>query len=86
LNADKGSQTKEVAGDRLATSAQPPHVTPTLTVTLRSELTPHPVRSLSLLDTPDVLREGLRCSTAPRPLPTSVATASKHLLRPEAHP
>jgi hypothetical protein len=63
------TQTATIAGGRLATSAQPPRATLTLAANVSYQRTPLPTRSLLPLDTPDALREGLRCSTASRPLP-----------------
>jgi hypothetical protein len=64
------TQTEEVAGDRPATSSQPPRVTLTLAARASSQGPPHPIWSTLLPDTPDALLEGLRSSPAPRPLPT----------------
>ena len=62
---------QEVAGSRLATSAQPPRATSTFAPTTPSQPTPQPTRSFVLLDKPDALLEGLHCSTASRPLLTA---------------
>lgn len=70
-------QTQEVAGGRLATSSQPPRATPTHTARGSYQRTPQPIRSGLLLDTPGALREGLRCSPASRPLPTSTQGQGK---------
>ena len=69
MNARTDTQTPTVAGGRLATSAQPPRATLTLAANVSNQRTPLPTRSILPLDTPDALREGLRCSTASRPLP-----------------
>ena len=60
---------KPVAGGRLASSAQPPRATPVFTLSFFSQRTPQPFPSVSFLDTPGALLEGLRCFTAFRPLP-----------------
>ena len=54
------AQTKEVAGGRSATSAQPPHATLVPATKVSSPSTPHPIGSSSFLDTPGALLEGLR--------------------------
>jgi len=64
------SQTKEVAGSRLATSAQPPRATSAFSPIAFSQRAPQPTCSRVLPDNPDALLEGLRCSTASCPLPT----------------
>jgi hypothetical protein len=58
-----------VAGGRLASSAQPPRATSSLTHWLASQHTPQPFPSVFVLDTPGALLKGLRCFTAFRPLP-----------------
>ena len=60
---------KEVAGGRLASSAQPPRATSSLTPPSSPQLTPQPIPSPPFLETPGALLEGLRCFTAYRPLP-----------------
>jgi hypothetical protein len=72
MSAGVGRQTEEVAGGRLATSAQPPRATPTPDTNVSSEHTPHPIRTVLPFDTPGALREGLRCFTALRPLPEGI--------------
>ena len=62
-------QTQEVAGGRLASSAQPPRTPLFFSPDLSSLHTPQPSRSTLLADTPGALRESLRCFTAFRPLP-----------------
>lgn len=69
MSARTDMQTPTVAGGRLATSAQPPRATLALPANVSNQRTPPSARSLLPLDTPDALREGLRCSTASRPLP-----------------
>lgn len=63
-------QTQEVAGGRLASSAQPPRATLFSTHRLLTSSTPQPFRSISYHDTQVALLEGLRCFPASRPLPT----------------
>ncbi len=60
---------QEVAGGRLASSAQPPRAPFFFSPDLSSPPTPQPSRSTLLADTPGALRESLRCFTASRPLP-----------------
>ena len=62
-------QTQEVAGGRLASSAQPPRAPSFFSPDLSSPHAPQPSRSTLLTDTPGALRESLRCFTASRPLP-----------------
>ena len=62
------TQTQEVAGGRLASSAQPPRATLLSTHRLLTLSTPQPFRSISSLETPGALLEGLRCFPAFRPL------------------
>ena len=62
-------QTQEVAGGRLASSAQPPRTPSSFSPGLSSPHAPQPSRSTLLADTPGALRESLRCFTASRPLP-----------------
>jgi hypothetical protein len=71
---------QEVAGSRLATSAQPRRATSAFSPVVSSQPTPQPIRSFLLLDKPDALLEGLRCFTAFRPLP-SRHLFSKYLRR-----
>lgn len=71
------TQPQEVAGGRLAISSQPPRTTLTLASRAFCQRTPQPIRSGLLLDTPGTLREGLRCSPASRPLPTSTQGQGK---------
>ena len=68
---------ENVAGGRLATSAQPPRATPILDSHVSSEFTQHLARSFSLLDDPGALRVGLHCLTASRPLPTRTLLGGK---------
>jgi hypothetical protein len=58
-----------VACRRLASSAQPPRATASSPHRFSTRPTPQPTRSISFLDTPGALREGLRYFTAFRPLP-----------------
>ncbi len=69
--AGVATQTEEVAGGRLATSAQPPRATRSPDTNGSSQHTPHPIRTVPPFDTPGALRKGLRCFTASRPLPGS---------------
>jgi len=62
------TQPQEVAGGCLASSAQPPRATPLSTHRLLTRRTPQPFRSISFVDEPGALLEGLRCLTAFRPL------------------
>lgn len=64
--------TEQVAGSRLATSAQPPRATSPSTLMASFQQTLQPIRSTLLLDEPGALLEGLRRSTASRPLPALV--------------
>jgi hypothetical protein len=57
-----------VAGGRLASSAQPPRATSRFTHRHSTRRAPQPFPRAFFLDTPDALREGLRCFTAFRPL------------------
>jgi hypothetical protein len=63
------TSSQEVAGGHLASSAQPPRATSSLTHWLSLQPTPQPTPRTSFLDTPGALLEGLRCFTAFRPLP-----------------
>ena len=78
------TQTQEVAGGRLATSAQPPRVPSFSPLWFPSSPTPQPISAVPVLDTPDALLEGLRCFTASRPLRAillfQTTTLSKHPL------
>ena len=67
-----------VAGGRLASSAQPPRATPLSTYRLLTFSTPQPFRSISFLDTPGALLEGLRCFPAFRPLSNSESDLRKN--------
>src|SRR5260370_6459984 len=69
---------RKVAGSRLATSAQPPRATSAFSPVVSSQQTPQPIRSFLLLDKPDALLEGLRCSTASRPLPRPIQGQRKN--------
>jgi len=66
------TQTEEVAGGSLATSAQPPRVPLPPAANVSWQHTPYAIRSALPLDTPGALRKGLRWLTAPRPLPESM--------------
>ena len=78
------TQIQEVAGGRLATSAQPPRVPSFSPLWFPSSPTPQPISAAAILDTPDALLEGLRYFTASRPLPAihlfHATTLSRHLL------
>ena len=63
------THTKETAGGRLASSAQPPRATSVFLPWPSSLRQPQPIPSSSFLDNPGALLEGLRCFTAFRPLP-----------------
>jgi hypothetical protein len=63
------NRTQEVAGGRLATSAQPPRATPTTAALVSSKHALCPIRPPAPPDTTGALRKGLRCFTARRPLP-----------------
>jgi len=63
-------EAEEVAGSRFATSAQPPRARPIPATRAVPSLSPRPIRRASSLETPGALRDGLRCLTASRPLPT----------------
>jgi hypothetical protein len=62
--------TEDLAGSRLATSAQPPRTTSPFSLHVSSQHAPQPMRSIVLLETPGALLEGLRCFTASCPIPT----------------
>lgn len=81
MRAGVRTQTEEVAGGRLATSAQPPRATPIPAATASFGRTPRPVRSVLSLDTSRALREGLRCLTARRPLPETIFQGLQHQFR-----
>jgi len=68
---------RRVAGGRLASSAQPPRAT--LNPAHRPSLphAPQPFRSISFLDKPGALLEGLRCLPAFRPLPKALRERRK---------
>lgn len=68
------TQTQEVAGGRLASSAQPPRATPLPAQRSSPQTTPQPTTSTGVLDKPGTLLEGLRCFPAFRPLPGSENT------------
>jgi hypothetical protein len=59
----------QVAGERLAFSAQPPRVSSFFSHTPSSLRGPQPVPSTFFLDNPGALLEGLRCFPASPPLP-----------------
>ena len=63
-------QTQEVAGGRLASSAQPPRATSVFPHRLSPSFTPQPFPLDPATGTNGALLEGLRCLTASRPLPT----------------
>lgn len=63
-------QTQEVAGGRLASSAQPPRATSVFPHRLSPSFTPQPFPSDLASGTNSALLEGLRCLTASRPFPT----------------
>ena len=65
-----GTQTEELAGSHLATSAQPPRTTSLFSLYVSSQHAPQPMRFIMPLETPGALLEGLHCLTASRPLPT----------------
>jgi len=60
---------REVAGGRLASSAQPPRATSFPPPPSSPQLAPQPIPSTPFLETSGALLEGLRCFTAYRPLP-----------------
>jgi len=62
-------QTQEVAGGRLASSAQPPRATSIFPHRLSPGFTPQPFPMDLANGTTSALQEGLRCFTAFRPLP-----------------
>jgi hypothetical protein len=64
------TQPQEVAGGRLAYSAQPPRATSVLPLRLSPAFTPQPFPLDPATGTTGALLEGLRCLTASRPLPT----------------
>ena len=59
----------QVAGERLASSAQPPRASSFFSHRPLSLRRPQPVPSTFFLDNPGALLEGLRCFPASRPLP-----------------
>src|SRR5260370_1960736 len=63
------AETKEVAGGRLASLAQPPRVTSVFLPWRLSLRRTQPIPSTSFLDNPGALLEGLRCFTAFPSLP-----------------
>ena len=63
------SRVKEVAGGRLASSAQPPRATSLFSQWPTSQRTSQPTPSVSFLENPGALLEGLQCFPARRPLP-----------------
>jgi len=63
-------QTQEVAGGRLASSAQPQRATFNFPLRLSRAFTPQPFPLDLATGTTGALLEGLRCLTASRPLPT----------------
>jgi hypothetical protein len=63
-------QTQEVAGGRLASSAQPPRATSIFPHRSSRSFTPQPFPLDLASGTNGALLEGLRCFTASRPLPT----------------
>jgi hypothetical protein len=81
MSAGVGSQTEEVAGGRLATSAQPPRATRPPDTNASSQHTPHPIRTVVPFDTPGALRKGLRCFSALRPLPERILQKPGHTRR-----
>jgi len=74
---------KALAGGRLASSAQPPRATLLFTLCASSRRTPQPFPSISFLDTPGALLEGLRCFTAFRPLPSGNPVSAKTQKTPD---
>ena len=81
MRAGAGRQTQEVAGGRLATSAQPPRATRSPAAQVSCQHALYPIRPIVPLDTPGALREGLRCSTASRPLPEWILQRPRHARR-----
>ena len=75
------TQTEELAGSRLATSAQPPRTTSPFFLHVSSEHAPQPMRLVVPLETPGALLEGLRCLTVSRPLPTRKEFQGKTMSR-----
>src|SRR5580704_5754442 len=64
------TQIEELAGSRLATSAQPPRTTSPFSLHVSSQHAPQPMRFIVPLETPGALLEGLRCLTSSSLLPT----------------
>jgi len=71
-------QTQEVAGGRLASSAQPPRATPVFPHRLSPSFTPQPFPFDLATGTNGALLEGLRCLTASRPLSNSESDLRKN--------
>ncbi len=69
-NGVAATQTEDLTGSRLATSAQPPRTTSPFSLHVSSQHAPQPMRLIVPLETPGALLEGLRCLTASRPLQT----------------
>jgi hypothetical protein len=69
VTSEDHRHTQEVAGGRLASSAQPLRAPSFFSPDVSSPQPPQPSRSILLVDTPGALRESLRCFTASRPLP-----------------
>src|SRR5580692_1984748 len=76
-----GTQAEELAGSRLATSAQPPRTTSPFSLHVSSQHAPQPMRLIVPLETPGALLEGLRCLTASRPLPPPNESLGKTMPR-----
>jgi len=78
MNGSLRSLAARVAGERLASSAQPPRATPVFSQNASSPHRSQPTRSTVLGDTPGALLEGLRCFTASRPLPNPRSDVAKN--------
>src|ERR1700738_1241251 len=76
-----GTQAEDLAGSRLAMSAQPPRTMSPLSQDVFSRHAPQPTRLIVPLETPGALLEGLRCLTASRPLPTPNEFQGKTMTR-----
>jgi hypothetical protein len=74
---------EEVAVRHLATSAQPPHATPTFSQKVSFAHTPQPTRSFLSGDTPGALLKGLHCFPAACPLPARLEGYGKPPASPE---
>jgi hypothetical protein len=75
------TQTEELAGGSLTTSAQCPRATRTLASNVTCQRTPPPIPTALPLDTPGALRKGLRCLAARHPLPERILQGLQHRFR-----